>query len=73
MNLLDQEQNQELNNNKEKKMTDNNMEIGTWTQLAESLYEFLNRRGTTIEYTFADMEVWYLNLPAQMLLRHVGI
>ena len=57
MNLLDQEQNQGLNNNKEKKMTDNNMEIGTWTQLAESLYEFLNRRGTTIEYTFADMEV----------------
>ena len=32
-------------------------EIGTWSQLAESLYEFLNRRNTTIEYSFVDMEV----------------
>ena len=30
-------------------------EIGTWGQLAESLYEFLNRRNTTIEYSFDNM------------------
>ena len=58
MSLLHEEQIQESVNDKEKEMTDNNnLEIGTWTQLAESLYEFLNRRGTTIEYTIADMEV----------------
>ena len=32
-------------------------EIGTWGQLAESLYEFLNRRNTTIEYSFDNMVV----------------
>lgn len=39
------------------KMVSSNSEIGTWGQLAESLYEFLNRRNTTIEYSFVDMEV----------------
>jgi hypothetical protein len=38
-------------------MNELNNELGTWTQIAESLYEFLNRRGTTIEYSFINMEV----------------
>ena len=32
-------------------------EIGTWGQLAESLYDFLNRRNTTIEYAVDNMEI----------------
>ena len=38
-------------------MNKNDNELGPWVQLAESLYEFLNRRTTTIEYTFDHMEV----------------
>ena len=38
-------------------MIASNNEIGTWGQLAESLYEFLNRRNATIEYVFEDMVV----------------
>jgi hypothetical protein len=38
-------------------MITTNNEIGTWGQIAESLYEFLNRRNTTIEYSFENMEV----------------
>ena len=38
-------------------MITTNNEIGTWGQIAESLYEFLNRRNTTIEYSFDNMEV----------------
>ena len=38
-------------------MIASNNEIGTWGQLAESLYEFLNRRNTTIEYSFDNMVV----------------
>ena len=28
-----------------------------WAQMAESLYDFLNRRKTTIEYAFEDLEI----------------
>ncbi len=28
-----------------------------WTQLFESLYDFLNRRKTTIEYGFDELEI----------------
>ena len=38
-------------------MIASNNEIGTWGQLAESLYEVLNRRNTTIEYSFDIMVV----------------
>ena len=38
-------------------MNKNDNELGPWIQLAESLYEFLNRRNTTIEYNFDHMEV----------------
>ena len=38
-------------------MNKNDNELGPWVQLAESLYEFLNRRNTTIEYNFDHMEV----------------
>ena len=38
-------------------MIASNNEIGTGGQLAESLYEFLNRRNTTIEYSFDNMVV----------------
>jgi hypothetical protein len=41
----------------EETMIASNNEIGTWGQLAESLYEFLNRRNTTIEYSFDNMVV----------------
>lgn len=41
----------------EKGMVSTNNEMNNWTQLAESLYEFLNSRNTTIEYSFVDMEV----------------
>ena len=45
-----------INQNEEIMIAPNN-EIGTWGQLAESLYEFLNRRDTTIEYVFDNMVV----------------
>ena len=38
-------------------MNKNDNELGPSVQLAESLYEFLNRRNTTIEYNFDHMEV----------------
>ncbi len=38
-------------------MTTTKTEISGWTQLAESLYDFLNKRKTTIEYSFDNMEV----------------
>tara|TARA_B100000745_G_scaffold251254_1_gene173383 strand:- start:474 stop:743 length:270 start_codon:yes stop_codon:yes gene_type:complete len=47
----------DTNNEERNTLNELNNDIGTWTQLAESLYEFLNRRGTTIEYSFLNMEV----------------
>jgi hypothetical protein len=32
-------------------------EATSWVQIAEGLYDFLTRRGATIEYSFKDMEV----------------
>ena len=47
----------DTNNEERNTLNELKNDIGTWTQLAESLYEFLNRRGTTIEYSFLNMEV----------------
>ena len=41
----------------EQMMIDTGTDLSTWTQLAESLYDFLNRRNTTIEYNFVNMEI----------------
>jgi len=52
------EERQKLNEEEENKMVSTSSnEVGTWAQLAESLYDFLNRRNTTIDYTLVDMEV----------------
>ena len=38
-------------------MTSNNTSLKAWIELAEGLYEFLNRNGTTINYQFKDLKV----------------
>lgn len=38
-------------------MTQTKNELVSWVELAEGLYDFLTRRGTTIEYSFKNMEV----------------
>jgi hypothetical protein len=44
-------------NSPEAQDSDNSNGLLPWTQLFESLYDFLNRRKTTIEYEFAEMEI----------------
>ena len=58
----------EFNIKYEETMIASNNEIGTWGQLAESLYEFLNRRNTTIEYSFDNMVV---GVPKELSLIHI--
>jgi hypothetical protein len=36
-------------------MNSNNLSV--WIEMAEGLYDFLNKRKTTINYTFTDMVV----------------
>ena len=38
-------------------MTSNDTSLKAWIELAEGLYEFLNRNGTTINYQFKDLKV----------------
>ncbi len=38
-------------------MTQLQKNLGAWVEIAEGLYDFLTRRGTTIEYSFQDIEV----------------
>ena len=34
-----------------------NNNLSAWIEMAEGLYDFLNRRKTTINYTFTDMNI----------------
>ena len=38
-------------------MTQTQTGLGSWVEMAEGLYDFLTRRGTTIEYAFKNIEV----------------
>ena len=44
-------------NSTNKSNTNSLDEMLPWAQMAESLYDFLNRRKTTIEYAFEDLEI----------------
>ena len=37
---------------------DKETKLSSWIELAEGLYDFLNRRNTTINYSFQDLDVF---------------
>ena len=50
----------------------NESNLGAWIDMAEGLYDFLNRRKTTINTTLSNFPFLYLKAPDQDLKKRSG-